>query len=146
MQRPGRATLALLCALPPLSKASSAAAEPMQIGGWFGPRVFSSDSKLGYIPGAEHPGLASSIAFGPRIALPLHPWIIPELELGFSPAQTETMSVIERPVRVYWLDPRLHVRFEILPGRRLQPFVRPNISAMIAPAGTPRASACPCSR
>jgi outer membrane protein OmpA-like peptidoglycan-associated protein len=94
----------------------------MQIGGWFGPRVFSSDSKLGYIPGAEYPGLASSIAFGPRIALPLHPWIIPELELGFSPAQTETMSVIERPVRVYWLDPRLHVRFEILPGRRLQPF------------------------
>ena len=98
-------------------------ADPIQIGGWFGPSVFSDDSKLGHIPGEVYLGLASSIAFGARIALPLYQWIVPELELGFAPAQTETMSVVEQPARVYWLDPRIHVRFELLPGRRLQPFV-----------------------
>ena len=60
MQPTGRARYAVLCALPLLAPAPTAA-EPTQIGGWFGPRVFSSDSKLGYIPGQMYLGLASSI-------------------------------------------------------------------------------------
>lgn len=125
MHRSGRATLAILGALlaSGLLRAAPAAADSTQLGGWFGPRVFSSDSKLGYIPDQPYLGLASTVAFGPRIARPLWDWIVPELELGFAPARTETMSVVDRPARVYWLDPRLHLRFEILPGRRLQPFV-----------------------
>ncbi len=124
MQPPGRATYALLCALP-LVSAAPAAAEPrhLQVGGWFGPRVFSNDSLLGYIPDQPYLGLANSMTLGPRIAYPLLPYLVPELELGFSPAETQTMSVVDRPARVYWLDPRLHLRFEIMPGRRLQPFV-----------------------
>jgi outer membrane protein OmpA-like peptidoglycan-associated protein len=117
----GRAWSAVACALPLLAP-TPAAAEPTQIGGWFGPRIFSSDSKLGYIPGKTYLGLSSSIAFGPRVARPLFPWLVPELELSFAPAQTETMSVVDKPVRVYWLDPRVHARFEIAPGQRLQPF------------------------
>jgi outer membrane protein OmpA-like peptidoglycan-associated protein len=102
--------------------AAPAAAEPTQLGGWFGPRIFSSDSKLGYIEGKPYLGLSSAIAFGPRIGQPLLPWLVPELELSFAPAQTQTMSVIDRSVRVYWLEPRLHVRFELMPEQRIQPF------------------------
>jgi len=122
MQRPGRASYALLCALPLLSSAP-AAAERTQVGGWFGPRVFSGDSRLGYIPGETYLGLSSTIAFGPRIGRPMFfPWLVPELELSFAPALTETMTVVDKPVRVFWLDPRIHARIELMRGRRLQPF------------------------
>lgn len=119
---PHLASLAALAALGLLGEAP-AAAEPVQIGGWFGPRIFSSDSKLGYIEGASNPGLASSIAFGPRVGQPIVPWLVPELELAFAPAQTEPMSAIDKGTRVYWLEPRLHARFELMPGERLRPFV-----------------------
>jgi OOP family OmpA-OmpF porin len=141
MQRPGRTWSALPGALLPLHsvlavlcwlRPAPAAAEPLQVGGWFGPRVFSSDSKLGYIPGERYLGLASSISFGPRLARPLLPWLFPEVELGFAPAQTETMTVVEKPTRVYWLDPRVHARFELMPGRRLQPFALVGAGAPIA--------------
>ncbi len=130
MQRPGRATYALLYALPLLAAAPAAAERYPQIGGWFGPRVFSGDSKLGYIPGVTYLGLANSLSLGPRIGYPLEPWLVPELELGFAPARTEAMSVVDKPARVFWLEPRLHVRFELMPGRRVQPFV-------LAGGGTP---------
>jgi OOP family OmpA-OmpF porin len=134
MQRSGRASYTLLCALPLLS-AAPAAAEPLadrlQIGGWFGPRVFSSDSRLGYILGEPYLGLSNAMTFGPRIALPLG-WIVPELELGFAPARTEAMSLVDKPARVYWLDPRLHARFDLMAGQRLQPFVLAGVSAPIA--------------
>src|SRR5689334_14817835 len=126
MQR-GRALRALLPGLALLAAAAAAApaaADPIQVGGWFGPRVFSSDSQLGYIPGVTYLGLSSTVAFGPRIARPLLPWLVPELELSFAPAQTETMTVVDKPVRVYWLDPRAHVRFELVPEQqRLRPFI-----------------------
>ncbi|HWU86776.1 MAG TPA: OmpA family protein [Kofleriaceae bacterium] len=123
MHRPGRliavtavtalGTLALL--------AAPAAAEPTQIGGWFGPRIFSSDSTLGYLPDATvHPSLSSTIAFGGRVAHPVYPWLVPELELAFAP--TRTTKSMASTADVYWLDPRLHLRLEISPGQRLQPF------------------------
>jgi outer membrane protein OmpA-like peptidoglycan-associated protein len=134
MPRSRRASHVLLGALPLLALAAAAAApaaaEPLQVGGWFGPRVFSGDSRLGYIPGEPYLGLSSAIAFGPRVGYPLLPWLVPELELGFAPAQTETMTVVDRPTRVYWLDPRVQARFELMPGGRLQPFA-------LAGAGAP---------
>jgi outer membrane protein OmpA-like peptidoglycan-associated protein len=133
MQRPTRATYALLCALPLLAAVLAApapAAADTQIGGWFGPRVFSSDSKLGYIPEQPYRGLANAISFGPRLAYPLEWWLVPEIELGFAPARAEPMSVVDQPARVFWLEPRLHIRFELMPGRRVQPFV-------LAGGGTP---------
>jgi outer membrane protein OmpA-like peptidoglycan-associated protein len=115
---------AIACALPLLVAAPApAAAEPLQIGGWFGPRIFSGDSQLGWIPGQPYPGLETSISLGPRIGLPFGQWLVAELELGFSPTQTEKLNVEDRTVRVYWLEPRLHARLELMPGRRLQPFV-----------------------
>jgi outer membrane protein OmpA-like peptidoglycan-associated protein len=131
MQRPGRAWYALLCALP-LHSSAPAAAEELQVGGWFGPRVFSGDSKLGYIPDQAYLGLANSMTLGPRVAWPLRPWLVPELELGFAPARTETRSIVDRSARVYWLDPRIHVRYEFKPGQQLQPFVLAGAGAPIA--------------
>ena len=132
MHRPGRASLAAITEIAaaisaisvgalPLLAPATAAAEPVQIGGWFGPRIFSSDSMLGYIPeSAVHPTLSSTIAFGARVARPLTEWLVPEFELAFAP--TETTKSAAKTASVYWLDPRLHVRFELMPGRRLQPF------------------------
>jgi outer membrane protein OmpA-like peptidoglycan-associated protein len=39
---------------------------------------------------------------------------------------------------VYWLDPRLHARFDLMPGRRLQPFVLAGAGAPIALSTRPR--------
>src|SRR3954470_4165457 len=121
-----RAALALL-----LLGASTASADPTQIGVFFGPRVFNDDSLLGYNgdkgPDAPpHATLNNSIEFGPRIARPFLPWLVPELELCMAPTGTNAvmgdMGTTAAPTSVFWLNPRAQLRFEILPGRRLQPF------------------------
>jgi outer membrane protein OmpA-like peptidoglycan-associated protein len=102
---------------------SIAAAEPTEIGGWFGPRVFSSSSRLGYLDDAPlHPALQSGIALGARVARPFLPWLVPELELALTP--TSTGAIGETPGNgVLWFEPRIHLRFELAPERRLAPFV-----------------------
>ncbi len=110
---------------------ATASADPTQLGVFFGPRVFSDDSRLGYIEdNPAHPTLNNGIEFGVRVARPFFPWLVPEIELGMAPTGTpETRagggntSPAAMPTDVFWLNPRAHLRFEILPGRRLQPFV-----------------------
>jgi outer membrane protein OmpA-like peptidoglycan-associated protein len=123
MHRPGRAALTAITTLAAAAAlAAPATAEPTQIGGWFGPRIFSSDSKLGYIESSpEHPSLANTVALGLRVGKPLFTYIVPELEVAFAPTET-TKTIGAKIADVYWLNPRLHLRFEVLPGRRLQPF------------------------
>jgi len=101
---------------------SPAAAEPTQIGGWFGPRLFSSSSRLGYIDDAPaHPDLQNAMEFGARVARPFLPWLVPELELAISPAGTNAVGGA-KAANVFWFEPRIHLRFEVWPGRRIQPF------------------------
>ena len=104
--------------------ASSAAwAEPTQIGGWFGPRLFSDSSRLGYLDDAPaHPDLQNGIAFGGRVARPFLPWLVPELELALVPTSTNAIGGA-RSASVLWFEPRIHLRFELWPDRELQPFV-----------------------
>ena len=103
--------------------ARPAGADATQLGAWFGPRVFSDQSQLGYIESAPaHPKLENTIAFGLRIARPLLSWLVPELEFAFAPTKTNAVGGAAA-ANVVWLDPRLHIRFELMPGRRLQPFV-----------------------
>jgi outer membrane protein OmpA-like peptidoglycan-associated protein len=117
MHRPWWVALATFAAAP-----SPAAAEPTQIGGWFGPRLFSSSSRLGYIDGAPaHPELQSAMELGGRVARPFLPWLVPELELAISPTGTNAVGGA-KAANVFWFEPRLHLRFEIWPGRRIQPF------------------------
>lgn len=102
---------------------SIASADQTHLGAFFGPRVFSDDSLLGYIPDAPaHPVLENSIQFGLRVARPFFPWLVPELELGLSSTQS-TRAGNAIPADVFWLDPRLHLRFELAPGRRFLPFI-----------------------
>lgn len=102
---------------------SAAAADPTEIGGWFGPRLFSTSSGLGYLDDAPaHPALQNGIAFGGRVARPFLPWLVPELELALVPTSTTAVGGA-RAANVLWFEPRLHLRFELWQGRRLQPFV-----------------------
>lgn len=113
--------------------AGTAAADPTQIGLFFGPRVFSSDSLLGY-PGEKGPDapphavLNNTIQFGPRVARPFFPWFVPEFELGLAPSGTDAVhnamtGTDAAATSVFWLEPRLQLRFELLPGRRIMPFL-----------------------
>ena len=112
-----------ICALVILGAATPAAADKLELGGWFGPRLFSSDSALGYIDDAPaHPMLENTIEFGLRIAHPFFPWLTPELEFAMAPTHT-TAAGNAMPVDVFWMEPRLHLRFDLLPGFRLHPFV-----------------------
>jgi outer membrane protein OmpA-like peptidoglycan-associated protein len=116
---------------------SAALADHTQLGAWFGPRVFAGDcsnddvaargcrdlSTLGYIEDAPaHPKLENTISFGLRIARPFLPWLVPELELAVAPTKTNAVGGAAA-ASVVWLDPRLHLRIELMPGKRLQPFL-----------------------
>ena len=103
---------------------STAAADETQLGAFFGPRIFSQKSALGYNDNSPaHPMLENGVAIGARIAREFGlPWLFPEFEIAFCPTKTTTpMNAI--PADIYWIDPRVQVRFELMPGRRLQPFV-----------------------
>ena len=84
---------------------SAAAADPTEIGGWFGPRVFSASSGLGYLDDAQaHPVLQNGIAFGGRVARPFLPWLVPELELSLVPTSTNAVGGA-RAASVLWFEP-----------------------------------------
>lgn len=123
----GRIGCAALVAL--LASTTPALADPLQLGAFFGPRVFSNDSRLGYIEDAPaHPMLDNAIAFGARVAKPFFPFFVPELELAMASTDTNaipaTMEHGAAPsIGVFWLEPRVQMRFEILPERRVMPFV-----------------------
>src|SRR5688500_7589171 len=89
---------------------SPAAADATQVGAFFGPRLYSDDSRLGYIEDAPgHPSMENAIQIGVRVARPFLPWLVPELELTFAPTDT-TPAAGAMPVDVLWMEPRLHVR------------------------------------
>jgi outer membrane protein OmpA-like peptidoglycan-associated protein len=117
-----RVTLALL--LVP----AAAAADPTQLGAFFGPRIFSGSSTLGYIDDAPaHPMLHNSVELGLRVGKQFGlPWLYPELELAFAPTHTSPLIVngaMVDAVDVYWLEPRVQLRFELMPGRKVEPFL-----------------------
>lgn len=111
--------------------AAPARADATQLGAFFGPRVYSDKALLGYIDDQDgqvnpHPDLENAVEVGLRVARPFLPWLVPELELAVAPTSTTKPCLGQSCIpaaSVVWLDPRLHVRFELLPGRRLQPFI-----------------------
>lgn len=102
---------------------SSARADETQIGGFFGPRFFSQESRLGYIETAPaHPMLENSIALGARIAREFGvPYLLPELEIAFS-ATSSTTPLNAIRANIYWIDPRAQLRIQWLAGQRFAPF------------------------
>lgn len=104
------------------------AADPTELGAFFGPRIFSGNSTLGYIDDAPaHPMLHNSIELGVRAAREFgFPWLYPEIELGFAPTQTSPLMVngaMVDAVTVYWIEPRAQLRFELAPKRKIEPFL-----------------------
>jgi len=124
-----RVSLVLLAVVVP----SIAHADPLELGGFLGPRLFSQHSDLGYIDAAPaHPMLQDSVAFGGRIAHEFFvPWFFPEIELAFSPTKTDAVGGAAA-ASIFWLDPRVQLRFELLPGRRVQPFALIGAGAPVA--------------
>ncbi len=113
-----------VCALVVLLTTTTARADTTQIGGWFGPRLFSGDSLLGYLDDAPaHATLASSVELGFRAARPFLPWLVPEVELGFVPTHTNPTVPMSVQANVFWMEPRVHLRFELAPNQRFKPFV-----------------------
>jgi len=100
-----------------------AAADPTEIGAWVGPRLFSSRSRLGYIDDAPaHPELKNGMQLGGRVGRPFLPWLVPELELAISPTSTTAVGGAGSD-DVFWFEPRIQLRFELQPDRRVQPFI-----------------------
>lgn len=102
---------------------SAARADETQIGGFFGPRFFSQESRLGYIATAPaHPMLQNGIAIGARLAREFGiPYLLPELEIAFCPTSSTTpLNAVQADI--YWIDPRAQLRLQFLPGQRFQPF------------------------
>lgn len=95
----------------------------LQLGGFFGPRIFSSNSLLGYnYDQPAHPDLVNSIGLGVRAGKPFwFPWLLPEAELVVVP--TKTTTIMDVDTNVVWLEPRVHVRIDLLPERRVNPFI-----------------------
>ena len=113
-----------VCALVVLLTATTARADTTQIGGWFGPRLFSGDSLLGYLDDAPaHATLASSVELGFRAARPFLPWLVPEVELGIVPTHTNPTMPTSVQATVVWIEPRVHLRFDLMPDQKLVPFL-----------------------
>jgi outer membrane protein OmpA-like peptidoglycan-associated protein len=98
-----------------LAGAHAASAEPVQLGAFFGPRFFSDDAEMGTTE-EFRTTLQTAVAFGPRLAKPLFPWFIPEIEIPMAVATTEDLDV-----SVFWFEPRAHARF-VWPLSKVRPF------------------------
>lgn len=114
--------LAGACVVALLFHAHTAAADPTQLGAWLGPRIYANDSTLGYISDAPfHPVLQNTIAFGARIGRPFFPWLVPELELALAPTKTDAVGGAAA-ASIFWFQPRVHLRFQVMADKRLVPF------------------------
>jgi OmpA-OmpF porin, OOP family len=113
--------------------ATPAAAEPTYLGAFFGPRMFSDDSRLGYIEDAPfHPTLTNAVQIGARVGKPFgFWWLVPEVELAVSPTRTTEVGGAAA-ARVFWLEPRAQLRIELLPQRRVEPFLVVGAGAPVA--------------
>ena len=116
---------AMLASMPSMSSIALAEEDDhVQLGAFFGPRIFSDDSLLGYHYDAPfHPDLVNSMGLGIRAARPFFfPWFFPEAELMVVPTKT-TAEGGAPAASVVWLEPRVQVRIDLLPKRRVEPFL-----------------------
>ncbi len=114
---------ACLVLVPAVAAAQTPEDEAVQLGGFFGPRIFSNSALLGYnYDESGHPDLVNSIGFGARVGKPFGvPFLVPEAELIIVP--TKTTTVMDVNTSVVWIEPRVNLRVDMLPGRRVNPFI-----------------------
>ena len=95
---------------------SAVTAEPVEVGVLLGPRLFAKDSILGN-DDVFDTSLKNGIVLGGRLARPITPWLVPEVELVLSPATTRDLDI-----SVFWFEPRAHMRLQLRPDKHLRPF------------------------
>lgn len=98
--------------------ATPAHAEPVEVGVLLGPRLFADDSILGDSDDFDG-SLRNGIVLGGRLARPITPWLVPELELVLSPATADAANL---EIDVFWFEPRAHLRLQTRPKKRFRPF------------------------
>jgi OOP family OmpA-OmpF porin len=116
------AGLAVLSAA--LTWSASSHADRFELGGFFGPRVFSKDAQLGNVVDVEDT-LSPGVAIGVRVSRPIFRWLAVEAELPISTTTTRMYNT-----DVFWLEPRAQARFIMLPSGSFHPF-------LLAGAGMP---------
>ncbi len=106
--------------------------EPIDVGAFVGPRIYSQHSTLGFLDNEMyHPMLQNGVELGGRVARNfLFPWFFPEFELAFCP--THTTTVMGASADVLWMEPRVQARVELRPQRTLMPFFLVGAGAPIA--------------
>lgn len=107
-----------------LAVAPDAAADATQLGAFIGPRFFSTDAYLGYLENEDfHPHLRTGPTFGVRIGRQFgQPYLVPEFELLVVPTRTTAVGGAEA-ASVVWMEPRVQLRIELAPLRRVEPFL-----------------------
>jgi outer membrane protein OmpA-like peptidoglycan-associated protein len=106
--------------------------DPIELGAFVGPRIYSQHSTLGFLDGETyHPMLQNAVELGARVTRRfVAPWFFPEFELAVAPTHTNTVG--GSAADVFWVEPRVHLRVELMPQRRLIPFVVVGAGAPIA--------------
>jgi OmpA-OmpF porin, OOP family len=104
---------ATLLALAPAARADNR----FELGGFFGPRVFSNDAQLGNVVDVNDT-LTNAVALGVRVSRPVFPWFVVEAELPIATTQTHQYMT-----DVYWLEPRAQGRVVFFAKERAHPFV-----------------------
>src|SRR5450432_2511995 len=107
-----------------LAGAWARADDRVELGGFFGPRVFSKDAQLGNVVDVEDT-LSPGVVIGVRVSKPILSWLAIEAELPISTASTRTYNT-----DVFWFEPRVQARFLIFPKIPISPYA-------IAGAGMP---------
>lgn len=107
-----------------LAAGQPAFAEPTEVAAFFGPRFFSDDAYLGYIDNASfHPHLRTGPSFGARVGHPFFvSWLTPEVELVVVPTRTTEVGGADA-ASIVWVEPRVNLRVDLQPDKRLNPFV-----------------------
>lgn len=88
----------------------------IELGGFFGPRVFSKDAQLGNVVDVND-SLSTGVAIGGRITWPLLRWLMIEAELPIATATTRMYDT-----DVFWFEPRAQARFLMIPRGPWRPY------------------------
>jgi len=94
----------------------AAADNRFELGGFFGPRIFSKDAQLGNVE-MVNDTLSNGVVIGARVSRPLLRWLVIDAELPISTASTRQYNT-----DVFWLELRADARFLMLTHGSLRPY------------------------
>jgi OOP family OmpA-OmpF porin len=120
----GKTWIAIVVSAATALATRTAHAQGTDLGAFFGPRFYADDAYLGYNEEQPyHPHLRTGPSFGARAGHPFgFSWLYPEVELVVVPTRTTKEGGADA-ASVVWVEPRTQLRFDLMPERRLNPFL-----------------------